>query len=574
MSELHQATAPRLYQTWFDWISGRPRLALLLLTLICLLPFSGKAFHADDPLFIRAAQQITRHPLDPYGFSIVWYEYEMPMSRVTQNPPLASYYAAMVGSLAGWSERALHLGFLLPALAVILGTYRLAGRFTQKPSLAATATLLSPGFLVSATGVMCDTTMLALWILAVVFWMEGLDEPEKPLALVVSGVLIAACALTKYFGVSLIPLLLVYSVIRKPRIGSWAWFLLIPVLLLGGYELWTHALYGHGHLSYGLYYTAGRRQIEWQGLSPFGHLLVGLAFAGGCTLPALTFVPFLWSRKQILAGSALCVLLGFSLFNGWVHLDTAHLDRDWIVKHWALVNSQVLVYIAGGISLLALAAADFWKKRDAASLLLLLWVVGTFCFAVLVSWAVNARSLLPLIPASAILIARRLDEMQATSAPQRRLAFLAPLLVSGAVSLLVASGDMALANSARTMANYIQQKTRNDPRPVEFQGHWGFQYYMESFGARPLEQGESGSRPGDLIVIPVHNTNPFTISENTILEQAIAVELHSRMATMSTELGAGFYSSVWGPLPFAIGRAPNEPYYLVRVVSQQEAVQP
>ena len=171
------------------------------------------------------------------------------MSEVAQNPPLASYFAALVGSVAGWSETALHLGFILPALGVVLGTYRLALRFTQQPLIAAAATLLAPGFLVSATGLMCDTMMLALWVLAVVFWVEGLDEPDKPLYLAISSLLIAACALTKYFGLSLIPLLLVYSLVRKRRLGSWAGFLLIPLFVMGGYEVWTRALYGRGLLS-------------------------------------------------------------------------------------------------------------------------------------------------------------------------------------------------------------------------------------------------------------------------------------------------------------------------------------
>jgi len=48
------------------------------------------------------------------------YWHPMPMWQIQQNPPLASYYMAMVASIGGWSERALHLGFILPALAVIL----------------------------------------------------------------------------------------------------------------------------------------------------------------------------------------------------------------------------------------------------------------------------------------------------------------------------------------------------------------------------------------------------------------------------------------------------------------------
>jgi 4-amino-4-deoxy-L-arabinose transferase-like glycosyltransferase len=561
-----EGVAPRVYQACFGWISRWPQATLLLLTLICLLPFSGKAFHADDPLFVRAAQQITRHPLDPYGFQIVWFEYQMPMSRVTQNPPLASYYMALLGSVAGWRERTLHLGFVLPALAVILGTYHLARRFTQRPLLAAAATLLAPGFLVSATGVMCDVMMLALWVLATVFWIDGLDEPGKPLNLAASSLLITACALTKYFGAALVPLLLVYSFARKRRMGSWIVFLLIPLLLLGAYELWSGALYGRGLLSYGLYYTRGVQRRESQGLSALGHAVVGLAFAGGCTLPALTFIPWLWSRWQVLVGAVLSALLGISFFNGWINLGAIYLDHNFVLNHWGWVNIQLLFCLGGGVSVCALAIADFWKRRDVASLLLLLWIAGTFFFAVAVNWAVNARSLLPLIPAVAILIARRLDGMQQPVTGRRVLAWTVPLIVSGAVSLWVASGDAALANTARIAANYIHQHTRNESGAVEFQGHWGFQYYMELFGARPLEQGVIASNPGDIIVVPVNNTNPFKLVEETILERTVEIPVPSRVATISTEMGAGFYSSVWGPLPFAIGPVPNERYYMVRVV--------
>src|ERR1022692_3832133 len=68
----------------FACVSRWPKVILLLLALACLLPFGGKALHMDDPLFIWAAKQITRHPFDPYGFSVVWYGNRMPMSEVTQ----------------------------------------------------------------------------------------------------------------------------------------------------------------------------------------------------------------------------------------------------------------------------------------------------------------------------------------------------------------------------------------------------------------------------------------------------------------------------------------------------------
>src|SRR5271166_1189377 len=111
-----------------SWSNARSLILLAAATLFCLLPFSDRAFHVDDPLFLWSAQQITAHPLDPYGFQLNWEGWLQPMSEVTKNPPLACYYSAVIGSIFGWSERALHLGFLLPALAMVSGTYRLAKR--------------------------------------------------------------------------------------------------------------------------------------------------------------------------------------------------------------------------------------------------------------------------------------------------------------------------------------------------------------------------------------------------------------------------------------------------------------
>src|SRR5215467_13597208 len=162
-------TGSQWHELAAQWSPWHSYLLLAAATLICLLPFLDTAFQVDDPLFIWAAQQISRRPLDPYGFQLVWDTNLVRMSEVTKNPPLAAYYGALIGKLFGWSETALHLGFLLPAVALVLGTYRLARNFTRSPLLAGLATLLTPGVLVSATSIMCDTAMLALWIWAAIF---------------------------------------------------------------------------------------------------------------------------------------------------------------------------------------------------------------------------------------------------------------------------------------------------------------------------------------------------------------------------------------------------------------------
>ena len=138
------------------WLAAHPNWALTFVTLAVLAPFLAKPFNIDDPLFIWGAQQIYLHPGNPYGFDVNWAQTVFPMWNATENPPLACYYLALSAGFFGWSEIGLHTAFLLPALAVVLGTRRLARHFCTRPSLAALATLFTPVFMVSSLTVMCD----------------------------------------------------------------------------------------------------------------------------------------------------------------------------------------------------------------------------------------------------------------------------------------------------------------------------------------------------------------------------------------------------------------------------------
>src|SRR5438477_9023337 len=158
------------------WLASHPSWTLGLIVLATLSPFLGKPFNMDDPLFIWAARHIQKHPGNPYGFDVNWFGTVAPMWEATKNPPLACYYLAAAGSVLGWGEIALHVSLLLPALGAALGTYRLARHFCRQPLLATLVAVFTPVFLVSSTTVMCDVLLLALWVWAVVFWVEGMQQ--------------------------------------------------------------------------------------------------------------------------------------------------------------------------------------------------------------------------------------------------------------------------------------------------------------------------------------------------------------------------------------------------------------
>ncbi len=546
------------------WSSAYSYALLGVVTVACLLPFSGRAFHIDDPLFVFAARQITQHPLDPYGFNVIWYESLNRMADVTMNPPLACYYGAAVGRIAGWSERAFHLAFLVPALALIFGTYRLAKHFTRLPLLAGLATLLTPGILVSACSVMCDTMMVALWVWAVILWIEGL-EPRRFWYLAGSGVLMAAGALTKYFGAALILLLAAYSLARLRRFGNWVWYLLIPAGALAGYELWTHALYGQSLLASAAHFAHANRGHA----SRFTRTLVSLSFTGGCTLSVLALCPLMWSRRVLGIVAAGSALAASALIFGWVNLAEQFANKltpHPLIAHWELIGSQLVLFIAGGVFTLALAIADYLNRQDSDSLLLGLWVVGTFVFVSLLNWTINARSVLPLIPAAAILIVRRLETMDHAWTRNLKLQIAGGLIVSGILSIWVAGADTRLANLAREAAQSVRRRTSNEVGTLWYEGHWGFQYYMEQLGALPVDALDFRIRPGDIVAVPENNARFAGFPPDVAFEKVGVLEFPnpSGAALLNWQLGAGFYSSYWGPLPFAFGPAAPERYVLFR----------
>lgn len=540
-------------------------LLLSAMTIICLAPFSGRAFHVDDTLFVWTAQHILKQPLNPYSFDLVWDTDREAMSDVTQNPPLASYYAAALGAIAGWSERALHLGFIIPALIVVLGTCHLANRFAGSPLIAGLATLLAPGFLVSALSVMCDTMMLALWMLATIFWMEAEDD-GKPIFFIVSGFLIGASALTKYFGAVLIPLLLVYSLVRRRRLGSWALSLLIPVAMLVIYNIWTANLYGQGLLSRAAEFAPSER--EFLHVPYFTSGLLTASFAGACALPALLFSFLFWTRKQLLPTMAFAIAGAALLLSGWLSPGfqvggaTAIAFRH---QHWLSIGTQLALFVGGGIGIVMLAINDAWKNRDEKSLLLMLWVTGAFFFAGFVNWTVNVRSVLPLVPAVGILLARRLDQTQWQT--KRKLTSVgAVLVISGGISLWIAAADTKLGNIARQEAANLCEGMRGENGTMWFEGHWGFQYYMESCGARPVDLNQTPVHPGDQLVIPENNISLIELSENQAdFVKTVEFEMPYWATTIRSELGAGFYSAVWGPLPYVFSPVPPERYKVFRM---------
>ena len=531
-----------------------PVLLLVALTLLALLPFVGKAFHIDDPLFVWTAKQIQAEPLDPYGFPVNWYGTTMRMPDVTKNPPLASYVIAAVAAPFGFREVPLHLAFLIPALAVVLLTYRLGRRFTARPLLAAMIVLTTPVFLVSSTSVMCDVSMLALWLAAVWLWVSGLDRSSRG-RLLAAAIATSLAVLFKYFALALVPLLAVYTQRRTVRLGA-AWPLLIPVAVAAGYHVLTHELYGRGLLLDAFSYSTA-----WRFATASKTSMAGPAFTGGCVGVALliAFVGLRWKSAVLWPLVAVAITI-VGVYAG---------ERAWpgVAESGRLnLGIHVGIFYAMGVGVIALVVADVSRRRgDADSFLLMLWVFGTYLFAGVFNWSTNGRSVLPMVPAVALLVARRFPPFHQRAIQTRDRVSVAILAVAGLLGWWVAWSDVQHANGARLAAQMIRGRTVNAPGRLLFEGHWGFQYYLHELGGAAFDRN-TPLHPGDVLVLPENNTNVDTEPQPWMrLLDVVEVPAGAGVAVHRLERGAGFYADAFGPSPYVFGPVPPDRYRIYEI---------
>lgn len=616
-ARLHDAG---MYQAESPFRSSRAIAVFLPLSILALFLF--KPFHMDDPIFLWTAQNILglhRAPsaevvaragggdapppvpcvlgfsLDFYGFEVNWYRTVQPMWEVNQNPPLLAYYLALWGRFAGFSEVAMHAAMLLPTAWCIAGIFCLARRFTKKPLAATLCATLNPLFLVSASTVMCDAPMLAFYVWCIEYWGRGLDSRRmRPYLL--SALCVGFGILTKYFAITAIPLLVFWSLARfcqwrtSRRGGNAAnrdatsssaakspahlsallplLFLLIPLIMLTAYEAWCTHRYGRGLFLDAIRYAADLRSSDdprWLGRGVSVLTFLGAGSLAAVSLVIARLLRWQWFLAGMAGGAAGAIVHDAGRASGW------------------MLSAQVFFWVVVGVLLLVVASQFLVrllqdglrgesKQLDALPLLLLL--AGTLLFAMAFNHFVNARILLTAMIAGCLLCF--VDVPDAPPGTRRAGVWLA-VLPTAFLSMLALTADHAQAAGAAAASAWVQdivhaggEEGREKKARVWFTGHWGFQYYMEKIGAYPLDVARLKVRPGDFIVAPNNNTNLIALKlPGDAKKENFSADTLPFLATQNKAVGAGFYSDIFGPLPFAFGEVPADRYW-VRCVPEPQ----
>ena len=530
----------------------RPQLILVGLTLAALLPFLHKAFHIDDPLFLWMADQIRKNPFDPYGFFINWTMSPKPFWQEMPNPPLCSYWIALLESVLGGSEVSLHLAFLVWPVLAIVATFVIARRFCREPFRAAVMTLLCPVFLVSATNLMCDVMLMALYLWSIELWIRGLDKRSWLLLLAAASVASAA-AFTKYFGITVVPLLVTYTVARRRHITVELLVLALPLVLLCLFESWTKAKYGTGLLSDAFGVSRSDVSIKPNALA---QLLIGFAFVGGCLISAIGYFP--WKNWKLCLTGAGFVVLFIALFGCFVPFRDSYTAE----ANGGLIKIEGGIFAAIGFAMVAAAIFAVIRDRELTALVCSFWLLGIFVFATFLNWSFTAKTLLPAAPAAMILLGRWRERVGLAEGTLSR--WIAPILL-GLLSLWITWADYRQANTARAAAREFRNEFRNEVGTVWFASHWGFQYYMQQWGAVPLNANGSQIRSGDPYIFPANNTSLISVPyEKLILIRKAEFPTLPVVSTSGRRTGAGFYSSLRGTIPWAMDQVLPETYYVMR----------
>ena len=129
------------------------------------------------------------------------------------------------------------------------------------------------------------------------------------------------------------------------------------------------------------------------------------------------------------------------------------------------------------------------------------------------------------------------------------------LAASAVFAFLVARADFLFAVAARQSAWQASDRFGHSRHTLWFQGHWGFQYYLAELGGQALDMQHPGFRNGDVMVVPLNNTN---LDPPGAPRNGFYVDGPRWLADMNLYVGAGFYGSADGPLPFVFGHVPPE----------------
>jgi hypothetical protein len=518
-----------------------------LIILSATVPFLGKAFHIDDPLYLAVARQILSKPHDPYGADILWERAYEPLFDADFNPPLWSYLLAGVMAITGEPEvRVVEVGqnehgvatyraepaSRLPEIAMhgleavfvaaaIVACFSLSRRFVRWPATATALVALGPAML-PGQNVMLEGPVMAFWLGCVWCYVRCVETDDVRWRWA-AGLLASLALMTKY--TSVLVLALVTADLMRRRRWRDLWLLVPPAALLAVWCLHNWLVYErlHALVIFSRSQTGGREPVGVQLFETWGRTLAVFRAIGATTALAIPVVGIVARRLGMWPALLLvCLAAGVSwLGKGDMAQRLVERDGGHVADVLsASIAAHVVVFgMSGALALVGLVLCGAKsapvpsheeqasaRQRDNESFLWL-WAAAVIVFGIVATPFLAVRHLLPGIPPLVWLVLRRLEWSFVGLWRPVAIGILGlTTFVSALCGFLVAKADYDFAQWYRHLALDVASRTveagRAQGKNVWYTGHWGWAYYAERVGMRPYIPGETSMNEGDYLLLP------------------------------------------------------------------------
>jgi hypothetical protein len=520
---------------------------------LLFIPFQGKAYHIDEPLSVDFCQRLLLDPAHPLDAAYITVGHAVSLRRLNDNPPIFYHLLALVLKIAGTNEFTTRLALLPLDAAAALALYLLAARFLSRPLFPTLVVLACPAYWINMNHLMDEKAVVPFGLWGLYALVRGVDDKE-PRRFWLSAILLGAAMLSKFNAVVFLLPAVGYGLHRgvaRLRLCAYA------ALACAGPAAWLVSSHWARHPAPAeLWDFISRAMAEpW---SSWPHKIRSiLSFIGGCGLVTAVW-PLLSRRPGGWRGFALVSVVVILFLPAW--------DLEPLVRPIDRFLGMVLSF--GALwGLWDLLSSLKGSPPGSGRHLWAPWVLSGIVWLCLY-WSIPARMVLLLLPPLVFALAESLE----SAMPDRELTLIYSASLAGtlALGLTLNIVDYKYAASQKEFAQRAARLRRVTGGRLWCNAIGGLKYYLEHEGAQDLVYSRGGwaqVRRGDIVVMsrlwsglrPADSIHGE--AQTTKADCAIPLRLISLWDGQG-----GFYSNVWGFLPYSLSREPLDEFTTVKVL--------
>lgn len=526
-------------------------LFILASVTILHIPFLTQAYHVDDWVYLSAAQKFMAEGYTSFhGFSEQM-GINIPNFYITHPllwPWIVSIFLEIVGTL---NESIIHILMLPFSMVAALSAYSIAKKFSEDSLIITLLLIVTPAFMLMSHVVMTDIPTLAFFLMAVGFFIYGIEN-ESTSRLILAGFSAMLAWAVSYQALYLLILFPAYLFINRHKLSLKN---LIPVFIpLFFFILWciqTTLSFGVPHPFVSILWGEAK---DVYSLNNFlSKVVANINVVGSVMIFSLALL-FIYSSQKfylILNSVSFILILTISYF----FMDGYYFPHKILFA----------VFLTTGIMILVRTIHWFGQSiidGDDKKTFLAFWALSFFIAIVIIMPLGIARYLLPGILPLLIMIMADIRSFFPSTYKKVAVASIVITLLTGSI---LSIADFQYANVYKVFADNIKDKFPE--KTIWFSGESGFRLYMQNKGFKYLLINDERPQPDDIIIIPteIWPVKLSVIKDRALLLERIAYTSEFPFRILNQEARAGFYMHIGALLPYSISRSRFEEFsvYLV-----------